>query len=388
MSIVNLLEKSFSTRRFKDLAPAYEVFFKFYFNDNFSEARSEAQVHFKNSTETLEKAFWLNMICNTLEMDYDLPKREIWLRQWERLELEMPVSYVWTAKNYHRGITCYFNCYFVEGIEIFKSIAAVNSHPPRFRALSFFHLGLIYVNIQEQRLAQINFEKASELAEEIGHTSLLKRIRNELLLIEKNSKYSFLDAELVELIGQRKFREARRLYLLKVRENKKKGAQREREALHAVLPALEAGFGRPAKALNRISLITDESVRSQALALMRATNLDFEKLDLLKKEIDSRIGVKTVKTVSNEGAGGEIFGQSVEQMQDRELALFAGLLLSHKNLNKEMICQHMWNFSYDPTCHDARIYRLIFRFRNHFGRKDIIVNKYGTYEINPAYRAS
>lgn len=386
MSIINLLEKSFCTRRFKDLSPIYEDFFKFYFDEKFSQARSQAQIHFKNSTEGLEKAFWLNMICNTLEMDYNLTQRETWLRQWERLELEIPEVYVWTAKNYHRGITCYFNCYFSESIEIFKSVASVASHPPRFRALSFFHLGLIYMNIREPRLAQINFEKASALASEVGHINLLKRIRAEQRLIEKNAKYSLLDTELVELIIQGQFRQARKLYLIKTRKNRAKGIQREREALHAVLPALEAGFGHTDKALQRMSLMTDESIRSQALALMREANLNFEKLDLLKKEIDSRLGVKSVSSLGDQE--GEIFGQSVGQIQDPELASFARLLLDHKNLNKEMICQQMWNFNYDPTCHDARIYRLIFRFRNYFGRKDIIVNKYGTYEINPAYRAS
>lgn len=389
MSILNLLEKNFCTRRFKNLPPQYESFFDFYFKENFSDARAAAQMHFKSSSEPLEKAFWLNMICNTLEMDYDLPTRETWLRQWQRLELEMPESYILTAKNYHRGITCYFNCYFSEALEIFKSIAVVGSHPARFRALSFFHLGLIYTNIQEMRLAHINFEEAAEIAAEIGHSHLLKRIKAEQRLLEKNSKYSFLDSELVELISNQKFREARQLYLLKTREDRKKGKQREREALHAVLPALEAGLGRAGQALNRIGLITDESIKSQALDLMRAVNLNFEKLDLLKKEIDSRIGVKSVQPASSgQSKGGQIFGQTVGQIEDQELAQFAQLLLDHKNLNKEMICSRMWNYDYDPVSHDGRIYRLIFRFRNYFGRKDIIVNKYGTYEINSAYRAS
>ncbi len=62
-------------------------------------------------------------------------------------------------------------------------------------------------------------------------------------------------------------------------------------------------------------------------------------------------------------------------------ALLSLLLKTDEPLTKEDIINNLFNFNYDPTIHDQRLYKLILRTRKEIN-SDLIINHYGKYSLN------
>lgn len=62
-------------------------------------------------------------------------------------------------------------------------------------------------------------------------------------------------------------------------------------------------------------------------------------------------------------------------------ALLNLFLRSEEPLSKEDIINNLFNFNYDPTIHDQRLYKLILRTRKEIN-SDLILNHYGKYSLN------
>jgi hypothetical protein len=54
-------------------------------------------------------------------------------------------------------------------------------------------------------------------------------------------------------------------------------------------------------------------------------------------------------------------------------------------IDKASIVQKIWRVDYDPVKHDGRAYKLIHALKKSLKIEDLILNRYGSYEINPIY---
>jgi DNA-binding winged helix-turn-helix (wHTH) protein len=57
-------------------------------------------------------------------------------------------------------------------------------------------------------------------------------------------------------------------------------------------------------------------------------------------------------------------------------------LLEPVPVTKERIHQYLWGTDYNPLVDDKRIYQLIYRARQFFGKPDLFKNRYGSYDLN------
>lgn len=81
-----------------------------------------------------------------------------------------------------------------------------------------------------------------------------------------------------------------------------------------------------------------------------------------------------------------INGTIIDKEKFGEIYLLISLLKnSTEGIEKQTICESLWNYSYNPTIHDSRIYKLINKARNLIGISDIIENLRGKYRLNIKY---
>jgi hypothetical protein len=380
------LEKSFLTKSIKQQDKTAALFFNSYHQEDFVNSLQLAEKIYTRDQEAEVKAFWLHMICVVTEKTYDLKARQVWMQEWDNLLLEAQSDYILSAKVYHQAVTCYFESHLREAFSKFKQIKDNTNVTMRFRALALLHLGLIHLLKNSSRLALIEFKEALNIAQQIGHVQLEKRLQNEIFILME-PKLHLLHQDTREALLQRNLKSARSAYLAQRRLEIEKGLLRQVKSTHALLPALLLLQGQLKKSLRMLKYITDPAVKVQTLALMKELTSDHAGLSYLEQQIKDELGLETL---SDDARTGEacILGLNLNQIEIQDVAVFAKLLYSSKTVNKEEICKTVFEIPYDPVLHDGRIYKLIHKFRNYFGKKDIVVNYYGSYEINPKYRPS
>lgn len=382
-----LLEKAFVTANSFDLSSSEKLFFQHYHQDDLSRAFESAQKNYMDEKLVLLRAFWLHMICVVTEKTYDLKTRQVWMREWDDLLLHDPSDYVTIAKLYHQAVSCYFESHLREAFSKFAMVKENVNVTWRFKALATMHLGLIHSLKNSPRLALAEFKAALEISEHIQHHKLQTRLQNEIYLIESDEKLHLLNKEIRHLIIQKDYKFARKSYLATRRTETKKKLSRQVSSLHALLPALMLLKKSFKTSIHILKYVSDPAVKVQALMLMKHLSDNQNGIQYLEQQIKDELGLETVSQqyVSDDL---HILGQSLHQIEQPDLARFAKVLYENKSVGKEDICLAVFSLPYDPVIHDGRIYKLIHKFRNYFGKKDILVNRYGTYEINPKYRTS
>jgi hypothetical protein len=86
----------------------------------------------------------------------------------------------------------------------------------------------------------------------------------------------------------------------------------------------------------------------------------------------------------------EVCGIRVDSLPTEEqrklFSLLVDAALSNSGpIDKSTIVQKVWGLTYDPVKHDGRTYKLIHALKKSLKITDLILNRYGAYEINPAY---
>lgn len=366
------------------LPEPYRGLLTVYFSHDFARALVEAKICFEREKEPEVKAVLVHLICAICENLYDLSEKSIWMKKWHSFSGGPAEAFSKVASKYHLAVNCYFESYYHEAMAKFQDLTS-ESTPLRLKALAHYHLGLIYQTKNLELRSRKEYQLGLEIAESIKHQSLIKRISDQLIELDAVSSTTFLNADLTSLILTNQVAKARSAYLAKRRFEKTKNLARDRNAYHAVLPSLMWLQKRSATAITKIlRLIEDPVIRLQALDLLKSVGGLTSQTNQIYIELQHELGVNLRASAP---ATNNFLGKNLDLMESEDLSLFASLLKEKSKITKEEICQKVWGYEYDPVLHDSKIYKMIHRFRNYFGKKDILVNRYGYYEINPRYRA-
>lgn len=386
---LHLLESAICGNIPESLSPRLSEMFHIYQGGDYERCLELAQKLYHEEEQLPVKAFMLHFICVLTEVKYDLPLRARWMNRWPQIILMHKDAFTVMAHKYHMANTCYFESHFLEAHQRYKELSIDPNCPLRFKALAHFHLGLIYQHRQLARAAMNEMKAAFDLAYEIQHQRLLARIREQITVLDDQIQFSFLDSDLCALLRQKKYVESRQMYLQKRREERHSGIRRGQSSLHALLPALVSLKESPRKSMRilaALDLISDAALKVQSMGFVRSLGHELPELRALEDHLATDLGITPLEFDAAEHEA-RFLGHSLRNMGSEDLARFTSYILSEKSVTKEGICRHVWSLDYDPVIHDGKIYKLIHRFRDYFGKKDLIINRYGSYEVNQRYRA-
>lgn len=80
-------------------------------------------------------------------------------------------------------------------------------------------------------------------------------------------------------------------------------------------------------------------------------------------------------------------GIEASDILNHDVACFVKIMLAHpEGISKAELVKKLWNYEYDPTVHDRRIYKLVSKARLASKNQDWLLNTYGRYRLNPKYR--
>ena len=369
-NLTKLLESAICGNLSSELPEEVQLMFSHYQNENFVGALQLANTFFVNEQDHSAKEFYLHFICVVLELKFDLKERRRWMNKWSVLIARVQSDFSLAAYRYHMAVSSYFESSYDEAGARFKTLTVSDSVPLRFQALAHYHLGLISRNRNQLRGAKASFQKALKIADKISHKKLKFRVQRQLSIIEKEIDCPILDLEIQELLRHRFYEEARRLYLSKRRLEIKRSLHRDRNNLHALLPVFAILRGKPDLAIDLLEFVSDESVKIEVLKVFEI--LGFEQFGLLHSVLTKSVSCDDICVTPLQK------GSDIHKLKQT----FVQLSL----VTKKDICKQIWNLDYDPVLHDGKIYKLIFKFRNHFGIDDLVLNTYGEYQLNPRYQ--
>ncbi len=354
-------------------------------SEDYQKAYLMASQRYSQSQSPTERSFLLHLICVFLENTYELALRSEWMAKWP-LQIAIDDSpFSQAAHQFHLAVSCYFESYYSEAEFRFKQILSSEA-PPRFLGLAHFHLGLIYRNRQLLRGAQLEMRMALKIATEIDNKRLIKRSSSQLMVLNSDLRFPLLNPKVRQLMESRKIKEAKKIYIELRRAEKSRGIKREKNCLHALLPVFSALNNNWGKVYRLLELIPDYSMKLQTVSFICLLGRETSELKKYEKHLQKHLGINPLEQIVETG---EILflGKSLKNIESEDLSKFAQYIHDHESVTKEGICRQVWNLDYDPVMHDGKIYKLIHQFRNYFGSKDVVVNRYGSYEINRRYRA-
>lgn len=364
---------------------ARQIFTDYLSGNIFSAYKLSVDIY-KNEIDLELRSFWLHFLCVITEVQYNLESRRVWMNKWpQQLALDGG-DFARAAARYHQANTCYFESHFVEALNRYKELADHSATPTRFKALAHFHLGLIYQQRQLLRAARNEMRTALTLAEQIGHLRLISRVREQLTAIDSETPFSLLDSEICRLITEENLSDAKKLYTKKRELEKSRGIQRGQSSLHALIPAMIAISGSSRHRIHfALEFIHDPAIKIQSIRLLQSIGYNSPELRSLYEVLSSDLGI--LPDEFKKGIHDQFLDRPLKEIPQEDLQKFTRYIISESSVDKEGICHHVWNIEYDPVIHDGKVYKLIHRFRDYFGKKDLIVNRYGKYEVNQKYRA-
>lgn len=349
---------------------------------DFNELFKECERLFNNMSDPNFKAFIIQAAISATEILFDLDLRKRWLRLWNHMDSLSDCTYAQYLYYTHRGNSLYFEGnptesikFWNKGIEVCKTI---NYTRGIFR-LQFF-VGKAHEDLGFIGPARTNYQSSLLLANSRKAIRFSERI--ELQLKKSNGVQQYLfnqtQFEIFDMIKDGKIKKAKKLSLYHCRcrrfENREWGAESE-WILLAWIAAAE-------KKVNRIFILLDfmDSDYTKWITLSTIQDL-VPDLFLLDKRFEHNLYLLKTHQLNFSTESKSV--PSVDIL-DGEIEKLIILLKSNKNgISKEEICLQLWNYTYDPSIHDPRIYVVISKIRKFFGSKNSVINSYGgIYKIN------
>lgn len=355
------------------------------------EVEQHTQKLWKNAGTLHEKAFLIQWGAAAAEMRYDLPCRERWVSAWHQLCGWANHWYARYLKVYQEAMACYFDGRLREAEAGFQTalILTKSNQYLRGQMRSLFHLGLVHRNREEFAKAKKYFSLALQIAEKRQSTQYADRIRAQLdLATSKGFRFDVEKRKIETLILSRQFKQARPLLIQAEIQRRKQKLHRHRECLIYLLALISMGRRKHAQSSRQFRLIPCPLMKIKAYGIQNKLQPlnpeEAAEYDALK-EIHG-VDRVVIHSTDSHPLETEICGQKLGSLRDQDVIKLMSLLIqATESTNKETLCKEIWNIQYDPILHDSRIYKLIHKTRLVFGKKDLFVNTYGGYQINPAY---
>jgi len=341
-----------------------------------------------------EKAFVIQWAVAAAETEYDLTRRDEMLALWAEVSGWAADPYCLYVRTMCDGLTRFFSgalrdasVHFQEAFRIAEAAAY-----ERGKMRSLFHLGLVEQDRGNFQKAGDFLARSLDLAIQRKAANFKKRIEGRLQQLSQLPLENFVTEIFSEhklqiegLLEQRSATAAREVLLELELHRRKLGYGRKRESLGAYLGLVMISSGRERGGLRIIARLSDPVVKLKTLLLKKklfesdhAENCEIEHLQKM-------LGVSQIifqSTLDQEEI--EIAGVPLRDVRDAAVKkLILAFLKSPKPLSKEDIVQLVWGYRYEPVAHDRKIYNLIHKAKLVFGVKDLFLNTYGAYELNP-----
>lgn len=340
-----------------------------------------------------ESVLFIHILVAMSELRFDMPSRERYLRLWNERPDWVTSPYARFTRTYQDAIGAFFLGHLQTAelrLQNARQIAkGAQLAISELRAV--FHLGLVQRDLGRMDKAHGEFLTAWDLAAKLGARSFSRRIQVELDKIRQrlDSKNAIPQIELEGLLRGRNFSAARTAYVRRVRGIRRL-KDRRADSLYVYLPLILRGLKKTEFARIAMASIEDPVLRRKILDL-KSQIFGLDQGETAEVHwLSGQLGVSNVR-VSYEESGEEywLLGKKIAELENEDVRAFANMLIRHRNgVNKERICTEIWRIPYDPVFHDPKIYKLVLKFREIFGSKEIILNNYGTYSLNPALVAS
>lgn len=327
------------------------------------------------------KAFALKCAVAAAELEWNMAERERWISRWHQIPNWSQELYCIQLRAYHGGLTAFFSGNLREAEARFRHSfeLATSLGSPHHQMRGLFQLGLVFRDRQQAAKAAEFFELALESAKGAGAARFQPRVEAE---IQKLSAGMELDIALhggdVDHFRQVLARaEALR---------RKQGLNRGAMSLYIYVPLVQWLRGRDGTRLYR--KIKDPVLQCKVLSLKEEliglSADENAELQLLREQVG--IG-SVIRQSSIRGDETEICGVPLRKIPQKDVSRLMLLFLDAKenSLDKAAICAGVWGLDYDPVLHDKKVYKLIDRTKQVFGRKDLLVNLYGAYQLNPKF---
>lgn len=355
-------------------------------------AHREGQWHevFSISTEILKsenlnfysKGLALEFAVSAAEVCYDMPLRKTLLLQWNSLKGWGDQDWFVYLRSYHDALTAFFSGH-LRDAEIRFTLAlerAEHFQYQRGRMICLYHLGLVAMERGANQQAVTFFDEAIVIAKSMNANRIELRISDQILsLKEKQIDGSF--AEVEKLLVEKKFKASRKLLLHLSRIRRIENRKRCSDSLEVYFALTCIGLNLEKRSQRFLSTI-DDLVMLEFFYTRKSKIFGLNKSECTELQyLQNSLGIKTMQTNTNGEL--EILGVRINQIRNQDIANFILLICSSPDgLNKQEICEKMWQFEYDPTRHDIRIYKLVNKARKTIGVANWIENVYGKYRLN------
>jgi len=365
-------------------------FFKLMYDDKFHEAADFGKQLFykiKDNKSSVElKTFILYWTTAAIEMNFNETIRNEWLLEWNQLEAWTYSPWCALIHKYQIALSKYFQNSYRESLAIFEQMFCESERIKYKRGMerSLFHQALIYRNIGLWQKAEIFLKEASALANKRNSIKMIERINLlQSSLCEQTWSLNGNIRIIEDLMRLKQYRAARKqlLFVCKLRRIEKRSWGAESEVLYLALLAL--AFQKTNRFIRLYKHIQDPQVREKVVSfalkyeLTLPPNIESE-LTYLRQTL----GINGVSL----GRASELFGKKISKIKNKDIVSFLKLISESENgCDKENLCKKIWNYDYDPTIHDPKIYKLVYKTKNELGLKDIIVVSDGSYRINEKY---
>jgi len=363
------------------IAPLWNLYSQLWDKD-FTALLKECGKLFFEFNDPSIKAFVIQAAVAACEIIFDLDQRKKWLRLWYQIENFNESTYAQYLYYYHKANSHYFDGNRPEsiklwnmGIELCQSI-----HYKRgiFR-LQYFS-GKAYEDLEFIGQAKTNYENALSLAESVKAFRFSEKIKFKLSKLNTEMRYLFYpnQIEIFNLLKIGNIKKAKKLALFYCRcrrfEKRDWGSESE-WILLALIAVAEKNMDRFFRLLN---FMDSENIKWIVLKTAEAMLPEIKDLD---KRFELNLNLLKINPFK---INAEPMLLQKENSLDSETESLISLLKSNKNgISKEQICSHLWNYNYDPSIHDSRVYVAISKVRKFYGSKKSVINSYGgLYKIN------
>jgi hypothetical protein len=355
--------------------------------NDLSQAISYGKELFKITQDTLEKVFIHHWVIGCLETLYKEDERRLWFDHWNQIENWTHFSWAKYIKKYQMAVGLYFESHFREALSLFEQLVeeAKSMEYQRGVEKCLFHIALIHKCLNHYEACSHFLNDTKAIAQTRNSSRMLERIGQIQKTLNDLSWQASPDLHSVELLlCNKKNRAARRqlLHALKVRRIEKRSWGAYSELMYIAIVSLSFGNLKRFERIYKLH-IKDNLIKERTLSLTKQISLDLP--DYLNDELLYLRQVLGICSTRSEKSS-EFLGINFNKIKDPEaINVIRNLSSKIEGMSKEELCVKLWNYDYDPTLHDRRIYKLIYRIKEIFRCSDAIIAKGGLYRINPKY---
>lgn len=331
--------------------------------------------------QAAEMACFLNFAVTGADIRYQMEDRARWMGCWAQIADWPSDPYALFIRTLQEGCGQFFTGSLREALACFEQAQAlaIESGYERGKIRSLLHLGLVARDQGAVGRARAVLEQGLELATIQRREALRARIAG---VMTELSGVSAIE----DLFLARKFEDARGLLLSDESKRRARGLLRRRQSLYIYLPILKLWRGQGMQARRSIARIRDPILKVRVLRLKEVL-FSLEASERRELEILQEIhGISRLRA-------GEICGIQIASIENQDQRELLRLLMESSQagkggaggVDKEAIVSRIWGLKYDPVIHDRKAYKLIHALKKTLQIEDLILNRYGSYELNPKY---